>query len=284
MRKFRGLIVLGAIAVAGCNLSSDLSTTQRIGIINMTQMGSDEAPTVRIVGQFFQTSPTIQPSIPNTQVVGDTCTVYDYAGPPDEPNPIKVDNLNAGSSIAVATDKAEGSMVPSYNAAGSVVYSVPTGPLPFTPGELVNIEIPGDTGGFPAQSLKIATLKKPTFAPIERHPAEDLTLSWSPVGDSRGAIQLSFLFSSDSANTTPNKEMFCSLRDDGSYTIPHYLVAGAWASSSEAAQSVDGFRWNTSIQQNKDVLMDVIVQTVINPVTFTTDEAPATDIRVNTSH
>lgn len=282
MRKFRGLIVLGAIGVAGCNLSSDLSTTQRIGIITLSQIGEGDSAKATIVGQFFQTSPTIQPSIPNSLAVGDTCAVFDYQGPPDIPDPIKLDNLNAGSSITVTTDKEETSMVPSFNSAGSVVYTIPEGPVAFTPGSKVNFEIPGDTGGFPAQSLEITTLTVPTFAPIERHPSEDMTLSWSPAGSAGGGIQLEFLFSSDS-NTTQDKEMFCSLRDDGSHIIPKYIVAGAWASSPDVAQSVSGIRWNTTINQNQDVLMDVVVQVNAKPFTFVADEAPATDIRANTS-
>ena len=282
MRKFRGLMILGALGIAGCNLSTDLPTSQRLGFITMNQLGEGDSATLNMLGQFFQSSQTIQPTIPNTAAVGDTCTVSNYSGPPDDTGPIKVDNLNAGASIAVTTDKAEASMVPAINSAGSVDYRLVGGPVPFTPGSKVDIEIPGDSGGFPAHSLEISTFSTPTFAPIERHPAEDLTLSWSPGGSTTGAIQLQLLFSSDS-NPSPNRILFCALRDDGNYVIPKYLVAGDWATSPDAAQSGSAIRWNTTLKQSQNVLMDVIVQVAAKPLTFSTDQSTATDLRANAS-
>lgn len=259
MRKFPGLIVGSAIVLSGCNLSSDLSSTQRLGFVNITQVGEGETAKLNIFGQFFQSSPTIQPSIPNTASAGDTCSVFDYAGPPDNPGPVKVDNLNAGDTITITTDKAVGKLVPVINLAGSVDYRLVDGPVAFTPGSQVNIDIPGDAGGFPAHSVKVNTFVTPTFAPIARHPADDLDLNWSSGGAPLGAMQLDFLYSNTQA-ISPNKEMLCRLRDDGAYTIPRFIVGSEWASSPDDAQSVSGIRWNTTLQQNQDVLLDVIVQ------------------------
>ena len=259
MRKFPGLIVGSAIVLAGCNLSSDLSTTQRLGFVNITQVGEGDTAKLNIIGQFFQSSPSIQPSIPNTASVGDTCSVFDYEGPPDNPGPVKVDNLNAGDTITITTDKAVGKLVPVLNLAGSVDYRLVGGSLAFTPGSQVSVDIPGDSGGFPAHSVKVNTFVTPTFAPIERHPEEDLDLNWSSGGAPLGAMQLDFLYS-NTESVSPNKEMLCRLRDDGNYTIQRFVVGGEWASSPDDAQSVSGIRWNTTLQQNQDVLLDVIVQ------------------------
>ena len=280
MQKFRGLTVLGVIAVAGCDLSTDLPTSQRIGFITVTQSGSGDEATLRPVGQFFQTSPNIFVPIANTAIANDTCSVEDYSGPPEQRPPTKVADLNAGASIAVTTDKAEASMVPVVNSAGSVVYQVPTGPIPFTPGSQIKFEVPGDSGGFPAQSLTTNTLVAPTFTPIERHPTDDLHLSWAPGGNTGGAIQLEFLYSSDSS-LTPDKLLICVLRDDGSSDIPERTVSD-WAKSPDDAQSVTGFRAHTLLQQKQDVLMDVIVQVEINAPTFTS-EAAAENVSVSGS-
>lgn len=278
MRKFRVLIVVGAIATGGCNLSTSLPTSQRVGLVNVVQLGGGDTATMRLEGVFFQTTANASYGIPNSGVVGDSCNVADYSGPGGELPLPTYDNLNAGPSIAITTDKAEATMVPAVNSAGTVVYTVATGPAPFTPGSQLSLEIPGDSGGFPAQSLKVNTLVTPTFAPIERHPTGDLHLSWSPAGNQGGAIQLQFLFSSDS-NTSPNKSMICALRDDGSFDIPQYVVS-YWADSPDEAQSVAGFRWFAALQQKQDVLMDVILQVEIAPATFVTNEEVADDIRV----
>lgn len=278
MRKFPGLIVGSAIVLAGCNLSSDLSTTQRLGFVNITQVGEGDTATLDVIGQFFQSSPSIQPSIPNTASVGDTCSVFDYEGPPDNPGPVKVDNLNAGDTITITTDKAVGKLVPVINLAGSVDYRLVGGPLAFTPGSQVSVNIPGDSGGFPAHSVKVNTFVAPTFAPIARHPEEDLDLNWSSGGAPLGAMQLDFLYS-NTDSPAPNKEMICRLRDDGKYTIQRFIVGGEWASSPDNAQSVSGIRWNTTLQQNQDVLLDVIVQVQVPSLPLTAPDTTTAALR-----
>jgi hypothetical protein len=284
MRKFPGLIAASAIVLAGCNLSSDLPTSQRLGFVTISQFGAGDSATLDVQGSFFQPSASVQPSIPNTASVGDTCNVYDYQGPPDNPGPIKVDNLNAGDSIVVKTDKATGKLVPIINLAGSVDYRLASGRLPFTPGTQVTIEVPGDTGGFPARTAKVATFVAPTFTPIERHPADDLAIHWSQGGAPLGAMQLEFLYSNTTA-TSPNKYMLCRLRDDGSYTIPRFIVGGEWDNSPDDAQSVSAIRWNTTLQQEQDVLFDVIVQVQVPSVPLTTpDTAAAGDLAAASIH
>jgi len=267
MRKFPGLIVASAIVLAGCNLSSDLSSSQRLGFVTVSQYGSGDTATIDVQGSFFQPSATVQPSIPNTAAVGDTCTVYDYDGPQETPG-LKLDNLNAGDSIVVKTDKATGKLVPVLNLAGSVDYRLASGRLSFTPGSQVTIEIPGDSGGFPARTSKVSTFPTPTFTPIERHPDNDLDIRWSSGGAQFGAIQLEFLFSNN-ASLAPNRYMLCRLRDDGSYTIPRFLLGGDWAASPDDAQSVSAIRWNTTIDQQSDVLLDVVVQVQVPSVPLT---------------
>ena len=278
MRRFPGLIVGSAIVLAGCNLSSDLSTTQRVGFVTISQQGEGEDAALVVQGQFLQTSQSVQPNIPNTAAVRDTCGVGAYQGPPDEPTPIKVDNLNAGDTITITTDKAVGKLVPVINMAGSVDYRLTSGPVPFTPGSQVNIVIPGDSGGFPAHTVKVNTFLTPTFAPVERHPEEDLDLNWAPAGATTGALLLDFLYS-NTESAAPNKEMVCVLRDDGSYTIPRFTVGGEWEASPDGAQSVSGIRRNTTIQQDQDVLLDVIVQVAVPSIPLTEPQGATAALR-----
>jgi hypothetical protein len=282
MRKFPGLIAASAIVLAACNVSSDLPNHQRLGFITISQFGAGDTATIDVVGSFFQPSATIQPNIQNTAAVPDTCAVYDYQGPPGAQTPIKVDNLNAGDSIVITTDQATGKLVPVINVAGSVDYRLAGGRLPFTPGSEVTIDVPGDTGGFPAHNVKVGTFAAPTFSPIERHPDEDLELHWSSGGAQYGAMQMQFLYS-NTANTTPNRGMICMLRDDGSYTIPRFVVAGEWVVSPDDAQSVTAIRWNTTIKQQQDVLLDVLVQLPPQQVPLSEPAADG-DLRAISNH
>jgi hypothetical protein len=274
MRKFPGLIAASAIVLAGCNLSSDLPTSQRLGFITITQYGEGDTATMDALGSFFQPSATIQPSIPNTAAVPDSCELFDYDGEPGEQTPVKVDNLNAGDSIVIKTDQATGKLVPVINLAGSVDYRLSGGRLPFTPGSKIIIEVPGDSGGFPARTDTVSTFVTPSFTPVERHPSEDLELHWTGGGAQYGAMQLQFLFS-NTANTEPNRGMLCRLRDDGSFTIPRFVMGGEWDSSPDDAQSVMAVRWNTTIKQDQDVLFDVLVRLQPQPVPLTEPAPPA---------
>lgn len=278
MRKYHGLIVMSAIVLAGCNLSTDLPTSQRLGFVSINQEGEGDSAKIDVIAQFFQPNATISASIPNTATVGDTCAQYPYSGPPEQQEPVQVDNLNAGDSITIKTDKAEGKLVPVVNSAGSVDYRLAGGPLPFTPGSTVKIDIPGDSGGFPARSATVSTFVAPTFTPIERHPDDDLTIHWSEGGATYGAMQLEFLYSNN-GEAAPNRDMICRLRDDGSYTIPRFDVSGEWEKSPDGAQSVTGIRWNTTIDQQQDVLLDVVVQLEPVPVPLTEPDTVATDLR-----
>jgi hypothetical protein len=278
MRRVPGLIIGSALVLAGCNLSSDLSTTQRLGFVTVLQVGEGDTATLNVVGQFLQSSPTIQPQIPNTAAAADTCAVGGYQGQPEDPGPIKVDNLNAGDTITVTTDKAVGKLVPVINMAGSVDYRLVDGPLAFTPGSDVNIVIPGDSGGFPAHTAKVKTFVTPTFAPIERHPEEALAINWSPAGATTGAVLLDFLYS-NSAGAAPNKEMVCVLRDDGSFSVPRFIIGGEWEASPDGAQSVSGIRRNTTIQQNQDVLLDVLVQEAVPAIPLTEPDTATAELR-----
>jgi hypothetical protein len=69
--------------------------------------------------------------------------------------------------------------------------------------------------------------------------------------------------------------MLCMLRDDGSYTIPRFVMGGEWDSSPDDAQSVMAVRWNTTIKQDQDVLFDVLVRLQPQPVPLTEPAPPA---------
>jgi uncharacterized lipoprotein YmbA len=95
-------------------------------------------------------------------------------------------------------------------------------------------------------------------------------------------MQMQFLYS-NTANTTPNRGMICMLRDDGSYTIPRFVVAGEWVVSPDDAQSVTAIRWNTTIKQQQDVLLDVLVQLPPQQVPLSEPAADG-DLRAISNH
>lgn len=262
MQRIPGLIALGAVALAGCNLSTDLTTTKRVGAINVDQFGTGDTAKLRVTGVFFQPGPNDRLQIPNSARIRDTCWVGQYVLPED-PTLIRYDNLNAGPSIAVSTDKVDTVLKPVQNSVGTVVYSVPGGGLlPFTPGSNVTFDISGDTGGFPAKSINVRTLTPLDLTPVERHPEDDLRITWSPAGSPVGAVHIQMLYSDDSS-VSPNQSLNCDMRDDGSYNVPSFTTAG-WTTASDESQSISGYRWETLLQSDQDVLMDVILQTPID--------------------
>ena len=52
MQKFRGLTILGVMAVAGCNLTTNLPTSQRLGFITVSELGSGDTATSVTIAAF----------------------------------------------------------------------------------------------------------------------------------------------------------------------------------------------------------------------------------------
>ena len=97
----------------------------------------------------------------------------------------------------------------------------------FTPGDSVMATVGGGgQTGFPNSTLKAKTAEPFTFGavgvPLLGQP---LPLTWTPASDPNSVMTLSLRFAA-TGSTKLDRQLFCALRDDGSYTIQSGLLVG----------------------------------------------------------
>lgn len=265
MRMTRPLGIVVVLALAGCKLSSDLPTSRPLGVINQrgVQVASNSygtAPT----GVFFNASGVITP---DSRFVVDSCTQTIY--PIDTGATPQYSYLDAGSGITVQTDLGSGTLKPDTTLGGLVSYQLPSDSLlPFTPGAPMTFTVPGATNGFPAISLSAATAAPYTFGPIDTLPdPAAFNITWSPAAGTGSAMVISLQFATDSAATRPDQQIYCSLVDDGSVTIPRRL-ADLWRTARPGMRHLSSYRWQTSFLNSGPAGLLVISEYDVQKSTF----------------
>jgi hypothetical protein len=158
--------------------------------------------------------------------------------------------VNAGdgvtfSSGGVTTD------LEATTAGGRTRYQPAGGTASHTPGATITFATTGVTGGFPAGSLTGLSAEAFTLNPIPLS-VEGTTdfhrISWTPEGDDNSLIVLRLQYAA-SGSTVVNRELLCSLIDDGVALMPEALMEDYVAS---AMRHNIGQRWRASYRLLSD--------------------------------
>jgi hypothetical protein len=104
---------------------------------------------------------------------------------------------------------------------GLLVYQALEGTtIPMTPGDTLDLTIPGAFGGFPAANLSIKTAEDFRFTTPDTAARDvPMPVEWTAATAPGSRMRLSFRFASSVATTTPDRQLFCDLADDGAYTM-----------------------------------------------------------------
>jgi hypothetical protein len=124
------------------------------------------------------------------------------------------------------------------------------GGLPYEPGDTVEFIVAGTTGGFPAFSIRARTAEEFTFTePSVPAAGQPIALSWTTGVPAGSAMLVSLRYRSASATTGLDRQIYCEMVDDGSFSVPAQLATG-WrvAAARETAMS----RWRTEFEQIND--------------------------------
>lgn len=265
MRILSRFGVVAAVILTGCKLSSDLPSSIPAGVVTATAVADGGGGhVVRPIGLFFN---KVNVSIRDSRLAPDTCvdTLFTPLGQTPEPN---VTNIDAGPSISVQTDLATGTLKPDTSVLGLITYVLPDSQsLPFTPGANMTVVVSGASNGFPAMTLTAPTAGPYTFGPIDTVPSGPLTITWSPAAGVQAAIDLSLQYSTDPGAHTANRQIYCSLHDDGSYDIPQRLAAN-WRVATADTRHLDSRRVLTSQQSVNFTQLVVNSQFFVSKSTF----------------
>lgn len=246
MQWRRGSWIAGlAVLVAGCNLSTDNTGSRPIGVIQMVASGDSASG--------FTTSPTvaflnnINLILPNSQSAPDSCV--DSLFTQQESVPPLVGNISGGTAVTAQSDLATATL-PAALVGGGTIYRLADGdsPLRYTPGQPIVFTIPGDPNGFPTMTFSAVTAKPFALGPIETDPTSELPLTWGPVQDPvNAALVISLQYSSSPSSPEADRQIYCAVKDDGTFNVPSNL-AEKWKNSSAAARAVTAYRWRSTFQ------------------------------------
>lgn len=226
MTLFRpAALALSVTALAGC-ISTEPPATHDYGFVVIVGEpdGAGGSVVSNPIAYFLRTS---QLGITENGATRDNCEVGQIPASSD-PGP-NLPYLDAGSQVVVGTPS--GPIVLVRDAIpNQIIYSA-EGDHPHAPGGALTVGVPGADGGFPEMSVAGNAAPAFTFqeVPVSEDAASDILLTWdAPAVAGRTTMNVSLRFAADA--TTPNRQIFCSLVDDGSYTIDR-LLADGWHNS-----------------------------------------------------
>jgi hypothetical protein len=265
MPWIRALGVVCLVAIGACN-DNDVPTTRRdIGYISVSApVSGQQAATAE--GIFFHDPGGIP--LPNSGSALDSCEIRPFSASSNLLTPGAVTYLDAGDSITMQTDGAIGFLTPISLPDGTPAYALENAAgLPFTPGSTVTFAIPGAADAFATTTATGKMAEPYTLGPIDTvvGATEGLPISWSPRGDDSSRINLSLQYAT-AGSSSPNEQIFCSLRDDGADTVPANLLH-AWRTAT-GPRPVDSFRWRSSIQGTRDAVLDVVTKYSVSKSTL----------------
>jgi hypothetical protein len=231
-----------ALALAGVALTACISTepqpTHDYGFVVL--VGQENAESDSVVSDplayFLRTSNL---SVSEGGATNDECTI----GPipeSNEPQP-GLPYLDAGTQLMVVlTGHPPLTLARSQPFPNQILYRQ-AGDHTYTPGTAITASVPGTDGGFPEMSVTgtAATAFEVAEVPVGDSPASTIALSWDPPATAgRTTMNVSLRYAEASAEI--NRQIFCTLVDDGSYTISQLQAEG----------------WNTSQNDEREALFE----------------------------
>jgi hypothetical protein len=260
MRHFRFAAVLAILTLTAC-LEPDPVPESNYGVIGLSTVPFGPDTILSPEAVFYRTGPL---GLPTSVVTSDECQTSAFPGTGGEgPLPRF---LGAGDSVAITTATDTAHLFPTVEA-NRELYALPNGErFAFHPGERLTITVPGEPGGFANGTISIVTAGAFTLGAINPSPpaGQTLDVTWSPAGDDSTKMLLSLQYAVGGSQA--NEQIFCSLVDDGAYSIPSVLAA-RWASATTGTRNAEAARWRVAIREVQDgVLVAVSAFEVEQPV------------------
>jgi hypothetical protein len=240
MRVVTSLMAVVVIAFAACGNPSNIPTSRALGVFNIKDTTNGAGGYTISPTAVFWTASNL--TLPNSQYIPDSCIDTLYY-PPDTTTATLTTQLDAGSPIMVATSLATGSLTPDTIPGKLIVYKDAGAPIAHTPGLNVTFTVPGAAGGVEASTLTAKTAQYLSLGPIDPQPADSLHLTWNLQTPGTTAVNIALLYISGGGSTY-NRQILCSLFDDGSYTMGPKTAKG-WKDA-YPNQKVQAFRWVTT--------------------------------------
>ncbi len=260
--RSRCVTLLAAFALTACSSITDSTPVlNRFGAITISgQNAAAGRAAASVNAVFFEGLSASAPSSALQQ--GDQCAFAFL----DTTNAGATGSLKVGESLSLTF---AGSAVTMPFSTSLLRYEpVPGTALSYAAGDAATINIPGAASVFPAAAVSVKLAEPIIPGPIAL-PAvgAPLNVTWNATNDATAAIILSVRYGATATATSANEQIYCALKDDGSFQIPATGL-GPFLSSPAALRSVAMIRWRTNEVRPDATTLVHIVSTVDTIVRF----------------
>jgi hypothetical protein len=235
MRTFRAVLPLAGILALSACIEGVKPAREKTGFISANTFDAGGGSyAMRITGAFYRYDGLTTGLRPP-----ETCEGLPFSTVP--PTVATFPTVGAGPYLFTSVGGRRDTLYES-SGLGITVYQLLTVPgIPFTPGDSLRLEIPGDVQGFPGTTLNVRTSEAFTFEPVgDPTDNQPLTITWTPPPMAGSLMAFSLRFSSGTSDV-PDVQIFCMFNDDGSGQVPANLAA-IWKASSPATRRVRATR------------------------------------------
>jgi hypothetical protein len=248
-----------AFLTTACLGSTEPPAPIDYGIINIVTTPVTGGYTTAPVGLFVRGNFNLPSTRPR-----DLCQVIDFfpAG-----SVSGLTYVSAGDAIGVRISGNTATLVEKND--GSVrtyVLPVPGSTIPMTPGDTAFLTVPGASGGFPAAEIAVRTAEPFTLDPVPvGEQGAEVPLHWTAAPHPNSVMVVSLRYAT-SISATQNRQVYCELADDGSFTIPGD-VTFEWQATGSKLRSASATRYRANLKQvGTDVLHAAAVFNVTGAV------------------
>lgn len=241
MRHARQLLVLTLLAVAACSRGDLKVVSEDYAVVYLdAEPGGGAQASVSPVATFFRSQPLV---IATSVSPRDSCFLASFAD--SAPTIANTTGIDAGATVTVDLSGTSVSLTPTAQPTIRT-YRMPGGELLFTPGDTARVTIPGAAGGFVPTTIAARTADAFTRSALPVPAAgQGIDLTWTPDPRAGSSMLVSLRYNAP-ASSLLTRQLFCSLSDDGAFTIPSATLAD-WRTATvrEAVTS----RWRTEVKQ-----------------------------------
>lgn len=158
----------------------------------------------------------------------ETCQLLAYTGLSNLPSGTQT--LDAGPEVTLALPGRTDVLLPEDQFGLRVYVSPLVSGIPHTPGDTLRVTVPGGDG-FPAAALSLRTSEDFTHSAVGVGAQnEDLIVDWTPAPAPGSIMIVSLRYANEISSGVVNQQVRCAFTDDGSGTVPGFLVSG-WNST-----------------------------------------------------
>lgn len=218
------LLALGTLGLAACGDLNTLPASTEYGLVHLDATSGSAPLPLSARALFYEGTGLLLPADPPSP---DVCTTVDNdSSALVEP---LLPYVDAGTSVPLRLGATTVSLAPSVGDSGRTVYLPAGGASPsIAPGDSVSVTTPGVAAGFPPLSVASVMPDSFAFQPVDTgYTGEGIDLRWTPApGSAPGTLMRVHLRYATAGSATLDKETYCVLSDDGSFTVPPELTWG----------------------------------------------------------